>query len=32
MSVTIVSSNTLTHPDHLPRRMAVVVFLACALA
>ena len=32
MSVTIVSSNTLTHPDHLPRRMAVVVFLAFALA
>jgi len=32
MSVTIVSSNTLTHPDHMPRRMAVVVFLAFALA
>ena len=32
MSATTVSSNTLAHPDHLPRRMAVVVFLAFALA
>jgi predicted MFS family arabinose efflux permease len=26
------TASTLTHPDHLPRRMAVVVFLAFALA
>ncbi|MFY9183117.1 MAG: MFS transporter [Limnohabitans sp.] len=26
------TTNTLAHPDHLPRRMAVVVFLAFALA
>ena len=32
MSATTVSSNTLAHPDHFPRRMAVVVFLAFALA
>jgi predicted MFS family arabinose efflux permease len=32
MRATTVSSNTLTNPDHLPRRMAVVVFLAFALA
>jgi predicted MFS family arabinose efflux permease len=32
MSATNVSNHTLAHPDHLPRRMAVVVFLAFALA
>lgn len=32
MSVSTLNSNTLAHPDHLPRRMAVVVFLAFALA
>jgi predicted MFS family arabinose efflux permease len=32
MSATNVISTTLAHPDHLPRRMAVVVFLAFALA
>ena len=32
MSATTLSDNTLAHPDHLPRRMAVVVFLAFALA
>ena len=32
MSATNVSSTTLAHPDHLPRSMAVVVFLAFALA
>ena len=32
MSAATMTSNTLAHPDHLPRRMAVVVFLAFALA
>lgn len=32
MSATTLSDHTLSHPDHLPRRMAVVVFLAFALA
>ena len=32
MSATTLSDNTMAHPDHLPRRMAVVVFLAFALA
>jgi MFS family permease len=32
MSVATMTTNTLAHPDHLPRRMAVVVFLAFALA
>ncbi len=32
MSATTLSDHTLAHPDHLPRRMAVVVFLAFALA
>jgi MFS family permease len=32
MSATTLSDHTLANPDHLPRRMAVVVFLAFALA
>lgn len=32
LSVDAMNVNTLAHPDHLPRRMAVVVFLAFALA
>ena len=32
MSATTLSDHMLAHPDHLPRRMAVVVFLAFALA
>jgi MFS family permease len=32
MSATTLSDHMLEHPDHLPRRMAVVVFLAFALA
>jgi MFS family permease len=32
MSATTLSDNTVPHLDHLPRRMAVVVFLAFALA
>ena len=32
MSAATMTTNTLAHPDHLPRRMAVVVFLAFALA
>jgi MFS family permease len=32
MSTTTLRDNTLANPDHLPRRMAVVVFLAFALA
>jgi MFS family permease len=32
MSATTLSDDTLAHADHLPRRMAVVVFLAFALA
>jgi MFS family permease len=32
MSATPLLDTTLAHPDHLPRRMAVVVFLAFALA
>jgi MFS family permease len=32
MSATTMSDHTLANPDHLPRRMAVVVFLAFALA
>jgi MFS family permease len=32
MSATTLSDHNLAHPDHLPRRMAVVVFLAFALA
>jgi predicted MFS family arabinose efflux permease len=32
MSAAAMTTNTLAHPDHLPRRMAVVVFLAFALA
>jgi sugar phosphate permease len=32
MSAASLNAVTLAHPDHLPRRMAVVVFLAFALA
>ncbi len=32
MNAATLTNTTLSHPDHLPRRMAVVVFLAFALA